>query len=74
MQNGVVVTTVPDLICVLDSETLRPITTEMLTYGQRIRVLGMPAESVWHTSKGLETVGPRYFGYDFDYIPFRRSL
>ncbi len=74
MLNGTIIASVPDLICILDSETLQPITTEGLTYGQRIVVLSLPAEPVWHTAKGLETVGPRYFGYDFDYIPLRRTL
>ncbi|MCY0909360.1 MAG: DUF917 domain-containing protein [Sulfobacillus thermotolerans] len=74
MVNGTIMASVPDLICVLDSETLQPITTEGLNYGQRITVLSLPAEPIWHTPKGLETVGPRYFGYDFDYVPTRRAL
>jgi len=67
MINGEPVVTVPDLICVLDRETLIPITTETLSYGQRTIAVTMPCADVWHTPKGIETVGPRYFGYDFDY-------
>ncbi len=74
MLNGTIMASVPDLICILDTETLRPITTEGLTYGQRIIVVSLAAEAIWHTDKGLATVGPRYFGYDFDYIPLRRVL
>jgi len=60
---------VPDLITVLDTETARPITTEGLKYGNRVTVIGIPCHEKWRTPKGLETVGPRYFGYDIDYVP-----
>ena len=44
-----------------------PITTEMLRYGQRVKVVALPAPAVQTTPKGLEHVGPRAFGYDFDF-------
>ncbi|MDR0359838.1 MAG: DUF917 domain-containing protein, partial [bacterium] len=28
----------------------------------------------WRTPRGLELVGPRYFGYDFDYVPLEERL
>ncbi len=59
----------PDLITVLDIETGEPITTEGLRYGFRVVVLGMPCTPKWRTSAGLELVGPRYFGYDIDFVP-----
>lgn len=68
-RDGVPVAMVPDLISVLDQETLKPITTEGLTYGQRCLVVAMPCDEIWRTEKGIQTVGPRYFGYDFDYQP-----
>lgn len=64
-----IVASVPDLITVLDAETGDPITTEGLTYGQRVRVVGMPCDEQWRTEAGLELVGPRYFEYDIDYEP-----
>jgi len=67
-RNGEVVATVPDLICIVDLDTLTPVTTESLKYGQRVLVLGIPCDAKWRTPKGLETVGPRYFGYDLDYV------
>jgi len=57
----------PDLITVLDKETGMPITTEGLQFGMRIVILGMPADEKWRTQKAIDTVGPRYFGYDLDY-------
>lgn len=59
----------PDLIAVLDAETGLPITTEGIRYGARCVVVGIPCHPKWRTEKGIETVGPKYFGYNVDYIP-----
>lgn len=59
----------PDLITVLDTETAMPITTEGLRYGARGTVIGIPSDKKWRTQKGIETAGPRYFGYDYDFRP-----
>ncbi|WP_239253448.1 DUF917 domain-containing protein [Listeria ilorinensis] len=68
-KNGQPIALTPDLICLVDLETLNPVTTEGLKYGKRVRVLALPCDPQWRTAKGLETVGPRYFGYDLDYVP-----
>ena len=70
-RDGQVVCTVPDLICVVDSETGEPVTTELLRYGLRVTVMGFPAPSLWTTPEGLAVAGPRVFGYDTDYSPIR---
>ena len=68
-RDGEVVATTPDIICTMDSESGEAVGTEMLRYGQRISVLALPAPELFLTPKGLATVGPRAFGYDFDYKP-----
>jgi len=68
-RNDEVVGVTPDLIIMIDMETLQPATTESLSYGKRVRVLGMPCDGRWRTDLGIETAGPRYFGYDIDYTP-----
>ncbi|ALG07333.1 DUF917 domain-containing protein [Kibdelosporangium phytohabitans] len=68
-RDGEVVTSTPDLICVLDNETGQPVTTEGLRYGNRVAVLGVPCDSRWTTREGLRLTGPRAFGYDHDYRP-----
>ena len=67
--DGEVVATVPDLIIVLEAETGQPITTEELRYGYRVVVIGAPCDRRWRSAAGLELVGPRYFGYEIDYVP-----
>jgi DUF917 family protein len=73
-RDGKIVATVPDLICTVDAETALPITTEGLRYGQRAIVAGIPCNQKWRTPKGIETVGPRYFGYDCDYLPVEERI
>jgi hypothetical protein len=69
IRDGEIIASVPDLITVLDSESGKPITTERLRYGLRVLVIGIPCNEKWRTPKGLETVGPKYFGYNIDYVP-----
>ncbi|MEH7252677.1 DUF917 domain-containing protein [Neobacillus niacini] len=64
----------PDLIAVLDIETGLPITTEGIRYGARCVVIGIPCNPKWRTEKGIKTVGPRYFGYDLDYVPVEQLV
>jgi DUF917 family protein len=57
----------PDLICVLDSVSGNAVGTEIIRYGMRVTVVALPAPPVFLTSRGLEHVGPRAFGYDIDF-------
>jgi DUF917 family protein len=72
--DGEFAVTVPDLIAVLDIDTGEPITTEGLRYGFRVAVIAFPCADKWRTPAGLELVGPRYFGYDADYVPVEERL
>jgi DUF917 family protein len=62
-RNKMVEVCTPDLIVVLDSDTGLPITTEMLRYGQRVAVLGLPAHPLMRSPEALKVVGPTAFGY-----------
>lgn len=67
--DGKILATAPDLICIVDTETFAPVTTEALKYGKRVLVVGLKCFEAWRSKAGLELVGPRYFGIDTDYIP-----
>jgi DUF917 family protein len=69
LERGRVLASVPDLICVLDSETADAIVTERISYGQRVTAIAFACNPVWRTEKGIMVAGPRAFGYDFDYLP-----
>jgi DUF917 family protein len=66
-RNGRTVAMVPDLISVLDRETGEPLTSEMLSYGQRVKVLGYAADPLLRRPESLEVLGPRLFGINEDY-------
>ena len=68
-QNGRAVCTVPDLITLVEVENGEPIGTEMLRYGLRVAVIGMPAPVELKTPEALAVVGPEAFGYKN--VPFQ---
>ena len=68
-ENDRVLASTPDLVTILDGETGHAITTESLRYGYRVAVLGLPCDPRWRTADGIKLAGPRYFGYDIDYVP-----
>jgi DUF917 family protein len=69
LRNGAMVAIVPDLICVVDSESAEPITTEGLRYGQRVRVLGISTPDMMRTPAALAAFGPSAFGLDDAFVP-----
>jgi DUF917 family protein len=66
---GNILATTPDLICLVDAETFIPVPTDALKYGKRILAAGLKCFDAWRSPEGIALVGPRYFGYDTDYIP-----
>jgi DUF917 family protein len=64
---GRTVTVVPDLISVLDAESAEPLTAEMLSYGQRVRVIGYSAAPIMRRPEALRVFGPRMFGIEEDF-------
>lgn len=67
--DGVVKAIVPDLICIMDSETAEPITTENLRYGQRVSVMAVAVPEIMRTPEALAVFGPRCFGLTEPFTP-----
>lgn len=67
-QNGKPVVMPPDLITVVDHETAAPISAERIRYGQRVTVFAIGSPAHYLTGEALAAVGPRCFGFDFDYV------
>jgi DUF917 family protein len=62
----------PDYIYNLDPETGH--STLGVGYGgyvieEKVALIGVPAPNQWRSKKGIELIGPRHFGFDFDYVP-----
>lgn len=64
-----VLTSVPDLIVIVDYETSQPINAERLRYGQRVAVFAVGCPEFFRREKALKVVSPRCFGFDLDYVP-----
>jgi uncharacterized protein len=69
--DGETVAIVPDLITLVDTDRGTPITTEVLRYGLRATVIGIPAPPQLTTAQALNFVGPQAFGYDEPFVPLK---
>ena len=63
-----VIASVPDILCIFNVVHGEPVGTEALRYAQQVAVLRLPAMAEHLTEQALAVVGPRGFGYDFDYF------
>ncbi|TMR92563.1 DUF917 domain-containing protein [Nonomuraea basaltis] len=68
-RNGELAAIVPDLICTLNSETGSPVTTEALSFGQRLTVYAISTPAIMRTPEALDCFGPPGFGLSELYIP-----
>ena len=40
--------------------------------GQEVVLIGLPSADQWRSDMGIELMGPRHFGFDFDFIPIEK--
>ncbi|MBM4465483.1 MAG: DUF917 domain-containing protein [Chloroflexi bacterium] len=66
--------TTPDLICVVDSDTGRPLLNSSIAIGDRIAVIGIRSRPEFRTPAALKLMNPRHFGFDMDYVPIEEAL
>lgn len=70
--DGKVKAIVPDLICIMDTETAEPITSENLRYGQRVTVVAVSVPEIMRTPEALKIFGPACFGLKDPFIPIEQ--
>lgn len=73
VEDGELLASVPDLICLVEHDSANCLSTERLRYGLWVRVIALPCLPQWRTPVGLELMGPRAFGYDLDYVPLEET-
>ncbi|MBS0420088.1 MAG: DUF917 domain-containing protein [Proteobacteria bacterium] len=72
--DGLVRVSVPDLVVLLDVDSGHAITTDVLRYGQRVAVLGLPCHPLLRTPEALKVVGPAAFQlHDVEFKPLRAT-
>ncbi|MEM6832003.1 MAG: DUF917 domain-containing protein [Pseudomonadota bacterium] len=64
----------PDLLVLVDAETIEPLTTETIRHGQRVKLIGASVGPMLRTPQSLQWFGPEAFGLDTDYIPIERLM
>lgn len=63
--------TIPDLICLMDTQSGMPISNPDYAIGMQVAVVILPAPEQFTTPRGLAAFGPAYLGLD---QPFRSPL
>ena len=66
--------TSPDLIVVVDRRSGEGITNTLLQAGQEVAVIGVRGLEAFRSERGLGGAGPRYFGFDIDYVPIEERM
>lgn len=69
LRDGAPVGMTPEILCVVDSATGEALGTEVIAYGQRVRVIALDCPPALKTPLALASVGPRAFGFDLDFHP-----
>jgi DUF917 family protein len=66
--DDVVLATVPDLICLFDTQTGTPVANPDVVEGQDIAVVILPAPDAFRSEKGLSIFGPAYAGVKASFV------
>jgi DUF917 family protein len=66
--------TSPDLVVIVDCKSGEGITNTLLEAGQEVAVIGVKGLEAFRSKKGLAGAGPRYFGFDIDYVPIEERM
>ncbi len=72
--NNEVHATIPDLICLIDTDNNEPVTNPNHKKGMNVAVIILPAAKEFVSEKGLKIFGPKYLGYDFDFRPAEQKF
>lgn len=73
-KNDEVLVTSPDIITVVDAVTGEPYANPEIKEGDKVAVLGLKCRSVFRTEKGIEILGPKAFGFEYEYVPIEKRM
>jgi DUF917 family protein len=72
--DGKAFVTSPDALIMVRLADGEPATSYDFSVGDAVAVIGRKAHQAYRTPKGIELLGPRHFGFDFDYVPLEKRL
>ncbi len=66
----------PDFICVLDAETGQGLSNwgGDFAEGREVAVLGVRADDIWRSPRGLGIFNPGHFGFEIEYKPIEKVV
>jgi uncharacterized protein len=67
--DGKAVAMSPDIVSVVRAGSGEPTIHAQLDTGDEVAVIGVRAPRQLRTNAGIAAMGPRHWGYDFDYVP-----
>lgn len=66
--------TSPDIITVVDARTGEPFPNPLLAVGDEVCVIGLRANPAFRSEKGVSILGPKYFKFDYEYVPIEERM
>lgn len=68
--------TCPDFLCVLDAKTGQGLSNwgDDFAEGREIAVLGVRADDIWRSPRGLGIFNPGHFGFEIEYKPIEKVV
>jgi DUF917 family protein len=66
--------TSPDLVVIVERKSGEGMTNTLLEPGQEVAVIGVKGLEDFRSEKGLGGAGPRYFGFDINYVPIEERM
>ena len=66
--------TSPDMPAVVDQETGEGKINTYIKAGDRVAVIGIKGPEIFRSERGLSGAGPRYYGFDIDYMPIEERM
>jgi len=73
-KNDEVLVTSPDIITVVDVVTGEPLANPKISEDDNVAVIGLKARPVFRSEKGIGILGPKAFGFDYDYVPIENRF
>jgi len=62
------------MVTIVDQETGEGFTNTVIDTGHRVAVVGVKGLEAFRSERGLTAAGPRYFGFDIDYVPIEKLM
>lgn len=77
-KNGKPYVTCPDTLCIVDASTSRGLSNWINNInenvGRTVVIVGIGADKIWRTEKGVKIFGPRHFNFDIDYTTVKKLV